>query len=249
MGTEIKEVMGTEAVQQGKPLGWGKVLLFIVAFYGISALLGIVVGIVLAMVDAINGTNLAQGFMEQLHYLMLLDAVAFLITVLIFKSVRQFLKGVFSFSPLKKGKTYLYLVAGFVLLFAAQYLIMNVLHWEDGSDQINTFGVDKVSFGWVSLTFFYLAYSIVTPIKEEVLFRGVLHGFLDKKFNFWAGLIVSSVIFGSLHVGHILSAALMGVVLVLLYKFTRSLIVPILFHIIWNLYAVTGLLLFVSQNA
>jgi len=130
MGTEIKEVMGTEAVQQGKPLGWGKVLLFIVAFYGISALLGIVVGIVLAMVDAINGTNLAQGFMEQLHYLMLLDAVAFLITVLIFKSVRQFLKGVFSFSPLKKGKTYLYLVAGFVLLFAAQYLIMNVLHWE-----------------------------------------------------------------------------------------------------------------------
>lgn len=53
-------------------------------------------------------------------------------------------------------------------------------------------------------------------------------------------------IFGLLHEGHAISATIMGIVFVLLYKLTRSLVVPIIFHMIWNMYAVLGLVLYVQ---
>nr|WP_295974530.1 type II CAAX endopeptidase family protein [uncultured Bacillus sp.] len=248
MEIESNQVIKTEVVQKNKPLVWWKALLFIVVYYILSMIMGIAMGVSLGIFDTLNGTNLMTAFLNQVYYTLLLDAVAFLTSILIFKHVREFLKGAFSFSPLKKGRTYLYLVAGFVLLFVLQYLIMGVLQWEDGKDQIDTFNMDTISFNWLSLTLVYLSFAVITPIKEELLFRGVLYGLLDQKINFWVGLIVSSLIFGFLHVGHILSAALMGGVLVLLYKLTRSLIVPIIFHMIWNSYAVSGLLLFVNNS-
>ena len=249
METELNKGQETEAIQKGKPLGWGKALLFIVMFVVFSAILSIVVGTVTMILDITNGTNTTEAFLNRADYLILLDAAAFLIALLIFKSVRQFLKGGFSFAPLKKGKTYLYLVSALVVNFVLQYLILDVLKWEDGADQIDTFGLNHVSLDWLSLTILFLGFAVITPIKEEILYRGVLHGFLNKKVNFWVGLIVSSLIFGVLHVGHALSATLMGMVFVLLYKRTRTLIVPILFHIIWNFYAVSGLVYLVSKSA
>lgn len=247
MENELNKDPGTEAIQKDKSLGWGKALLFIVMFIVFSAILGIVAGTVTTMLDIANGTNMTEAFLNRADYLILLDAAAFLIAFLIFKSVRQFLKGSFSFAPLKKGKTYLYLVGALVVNFILQYLVLDVLKWEDGTDQINTFGLNHVSLDWLSLTILFLGFAVITPIKEEILYRGVLYGFLNKKVNFWVGLIVSSLIFGVLHVGHALSATLMGIVFVLLYKQTRTLIVPILFHIIWNFYAVSGLVYLVSQ--
>ena len=70
--------------------------------------------------------------------------------------------------------------------------------------------------------------------------------FLSEKWGFWLGLILSSVIFGLLHPGYAISASIMGAVFVGLYRLTRSLIVPILLHIVWNAFAVVGLIMYVS---
>ncbi|ADU28979.1 CPBP family intramembrane glutamic endopeptidase [Evansella cellulosilytica] len=226
------------------PLGWGKYILFFLTFFGFTIVLGIIVGIIFAIIDYANGSNLLE---EGITYYLLLEGIAIVLAILIFKSVRNFLKGAFSFKPLKQGKTYLFLLAAFVINFVAQFLIMNVFQLEDGTGQVDTFALGDISFHWLNIFFLYLGFTIVTPIKEEILYRGLLHGFLARRYHFLIGLVVSSVIFGLLHTGHVFSATISGVIMVLLYRFSQSLIIPILFHILWNMYAVTGLLLYVNN--
>src|SRR5699024_6734727 len=164
------------------------------------------------------------------------------IALLVFKRVRLFLKSEFSIKPLKQGKTYLYLILAIVVNYISQFLILNVFKWEDGTSQVDTFGLEGLSDHWFNILLFYIAFTVLTPIKEEIMFRGLAHKFLDVKYQFWIGLIVSSVIFGALHPGHFLSATIMGMIFVTVYRLTNSLLVPIILHIVWNFYAITGML-------
>ncbi|WP_241964552.1 CPBP family intramembrane glutamic endopeptidase [Paraliobacillus zengyii] len=231
--------------QNNYQFGWKEIVLFFLTYLGASFVLGIVIAIPIVIIDTVNNSNLLDQVLSG-HWLLYLDAASFVIALLIFKSARIFLKGKFSFSPLKQGKTYLYLVAALIVVYGSQYLFIDVLHLEDATDQIDTFGLNNISFQWWNTVLLYLAFTVITPIKEEIIYRGFLHGFLDKKFHFIVGVIVSSLVFGLLHTGHVLSATIMGLAFVLLYKLTKSLVVPILFHILWNSYAVTGLLLIMN---
>ncbi|WP_163579528.1 CPBP family intramembrane glutamic endopeptidase [Gracilibacillus saliphilus] len=222
-------------------LGWGGVIGFFLSYLGFVLVLGFIFGVIAVILDrGIEGyyTNL---LMES-HYTLIIDALGIVIAFILFKKVRSFLKSSFSLKPLKRGKTYLYLVLAFVINYVVQFLILNVLKWEKGGSQIDTFGLEGLSDHWFNLLLFYLAFTIITPIKEELMFRGIIHQFLDVKYHFVIGLIGSSLLFGILHPGHILSATIMGMIFVILYRLTHSLMVPIILHIIWNLYAISGML-------
>lgn len=80
-----------------------------------------------------------------------------------------------------------------------------------------------------------LSVAIITPIKEEILYRGILYRFFEKKYSFLVGIIISSFIFGILHGGFPVTAMIMGIVFAMLYKKTQSIIPSIILHIIWNL--------------
>ncbi|MEH7537842.1 YaaC family protein, partial [Bacillus toyonensis] len=82
---------------------------------------------------------------------------------------------------------------------------------------------------------YVLSVAIITPVKEEILFRGILYRFLEKKYNFLVGIIISSFIFGILHGGLLITATIMGIVFAMLYKKTQSIIPSIILHIVWNL--------------
>ncbi|SHM89580.1 CPBP family intramembrane glutamic endopeptidase [Gracilibacillus kekensis] len=222
-------------------MGWGGVIGFFASYLFIIIVTGILIGILVVILDRGTEGYYTNLFMQS-HYMLILDAIGFVFALLLFKRVRQFLKTAFSFAPLKKGSTYLFLLAAFIINYISQFLILNVLKWEDGTSQVDTFGLEGVSDHWFNILLLYVAFTVITPIKEEIMFRGLVHKFLDVKYHFWIGLIVSSVIFGALHPGHFLSAAIMGAIFVLLYRLTKSLVVPIFLHIIWNMYAVTGML-------
>ncbi|MBM7604822.1 membrane protease YdiL (CAAX protease family) [Metabacillus crassostreae] len=126
---------------------------------------------------------------------------------------------------------------------------MKLLRIEDGVDQIKTFSLSDLSFNWLSVSLLYLVFTILTPIKEEIIFRGILFSFLKDRYNFWIGFVVSSVIFGLLHNGHTISITIIGAIFLLLYKLTKSLVVPILLHIIWNAIAISNLLLAINSQS
>lgn len=82
-----------------------------------------------------------------------------------------------------------------------------------------------------------LTITILGPIIEEFVFRGVfLHRFI-KKTSMWGGILISSILFGILH-ADMIGAFLFGVIACLLYLRTGNLLIPILMHILNNTLAV-----------
>lgn len=205
-------------------LKWGEFLLFIFLYF---------VAFFLVEIFSVIYDVLVNGGPVIYKYL-LIEAFILLIMLGLFKNVAKFIVPTFNFSVLKKFKTYGYLILGFLLFFAVQYIMINILKVDDSSNQAEYTGLTNIKNTW-ELIPFYLGLAIITPIKEEIIFRGLIHRFFETKYNFWLGLIISSVIFGSLHSGYQISAGIMGAVFVLLYKKTNSLVAPILLHMAWNL--------------
>lgn len=240
-----------DAVEKRKhELGWGKFILFFLTYIGFQTVLSIIGFTVYIFVKSpiITLDNLDQVIMEFASnpWMLYLDFFGFLLTILIFKSSREFLKGAFSFAPMKKVSTYLYLIGAFIFMYVSQYLILDVFKLETATDTVDTFGFSRMTFDWLTISILMMGMAIITPIKEEILFRGVLHGFIDKKWNFWLGLLISSAIFGVLHLGYPISAGIMGIAFVVLYKLTRSLVTPIILHMVWNAFAVVTMIMYVN---
>lgn len=89
---------------------------------------------------------------------------------------------------------------------------------------------------------------VFAPLAEEFIFRGVLLQRWAVRWNLPIGIIMSSVLFGILHVNNPLGLTMFGVIMALLYIRTRSLWVPIIAHAINNIVAITPELLFPSTE-
>lgn len=83
--------------------------------------------------------------------------------------------------------------------------------------------------------------AIVAPVVEEIIFRGIMIERLGTKYSYKHAVIISSVIFGILHVSPV-GAFIFGVVLSLVYLKTGSLMIPVLIHIANN--AIATLMMF-----
>ena len=85
----------------------------------------------------------------------------------------------------------------------------------------------------------YVAVGILTPLAEEVVFRGAilrtLLGIMSKK-NHWVAIMISAAIFGAVHgnQAQFINALLMGLVLGWMYYRTGSLVPGILLHWVNN---------------
>lgn len=97
---------------------------------------------------------------------------------------------------------------------------------------------------WLEL----LGSALVTPVLEELLHRGVVYSRLRRMMGMWGSVLVSALVFASLHfnVVQFTYAFLIGIVLAIIMEKTKHIYAPILFHIIANFIAVlrteTGIL-------
>jgi hypothetical protein len=76
-----------------------------------------------------------------------------------------------------------------------------------------------------------LAVAVVAPTAEELLFRGLLQGSLERRLGNWAGLVVAGLAFGVLH-GRLrfLPVSLLGILIGYMTMRTNSVISGILAH-------------------
>lgn len=79
---------------------------------------------------------------------------------------------------------------------------------------------------------------IVSPISEELIFRGVFLNRLRLFVPTVFAVLISSLLFGSLHsFGGMISAVVFGICMAILYLKTENICVPILAHFLNNLFA------------
>lgn len=89
--------------------------------------------------------------------------------------------------------------------------------------------------GWM----FFISVCIFTPILEEVLYRGVFLEYLLQHTTPGKAILYSAFFFGLTHVYNldaVWEAALAGLVLGYVYYRFRSLLIPMLLHLIHNMY-------------
>lgn len=79
---------------------------------------------------------------------------------------------------------------------------------------------------------------ILIPMFEEILFRGLIFNELRKNMNIYVAIIIQAIIFAVFH-GNMLQGMytfILGVILSLLYMWTKSLWANVLCHIVYNLF-------------
>ena len=89
----------------------------------------------------------------------------------------------------------------------------------------------------VRLLLFFLVGGILSPITEELFFRGFLYGFLRRWGTLWA-VVSSSLVFALVHVAFaesFLVPVAGGLVLAVCYEVEKNLMAPITLHMVGNL--------------
>lgn len=90
---------------------------------------------------------------------------------------------------------------------------------------------------WDSILYI-VTISFIVPVAEEMIFRGVVFGYLRKGFGPVASVLLCAVGFGimhgiSVHIGYALAC---GIIIASCYYLTDSLVAPVLLHMIFNVF-------------
>lgn len=134
------------------------------------------------------------------------------------------------------------------LTMPALVLLIAILlggHWE-----INTFNSTDRNATITGAIFFY---GLATGIVEEPIFRGIIMGCLEKRFNIQIAVIVPSVLFGLLHIiGNdlnfisiiqlLIAGSIVGVLFSLIAYGSNSIWNSAIVHGIWNIVIIGGIL-------
>ncbi|PKR76525.1 CPBP family intramembrane metalloprotease [Halalkalibacillus sediminis] len=128
---------------------------------------------------------------------------------------------------------------GVVLAYLTN-IVVNLINIEiiglEGGSENTEMIMNKIEENWL----FLLLPILFAPIFEEIIFRKIIFGQLNKKMNFFFAALISSLAFAALHLDFefILSYFAMGVVFAYLYVKTNRIIVPIFAHMAMNTIAV-----------
>lgn len=97
-----------------------------------------------------------------------------------------------------------------------------------------------VSKSGIALFIYSITVVILAPIWEELFFRGILLRRFGLRFTTPVAIVLSSMIFGLAHIGgnSMINAFLLGCFLSFAYLKTKSIVVPIVLHVISNFLSV-----------
>lgn len=82
-----------------------------------------------------------------------------------------------------------------------------------------------------------LLFGVVSPLAEEIVFRGVIFNRLKKYFPVWIAILTSAVLFGGYH-GNLVQGIygfLLGIVIAWLYEVAGKFRIPVMFHAFANI--------------
>jgi membrane protease YdiL (CAAX protease family) len=131
-------------------------------------------------------------------------------------------------------------VAYFALSFVLVFIVTTLLPGFDATQPQDT-GFSGLTENY-QFVLAFLTLVIIAPIAEETLFRGYLLGKLIKSIPVWLAVLITSLVFGLIHVGLSdqpawnlgLDTFALSIILCLLRLQTKTIWAPILVHMIKN---------------
>ena len=140
----------------------------------------------------------------------------------------------------------------FFIFFILMFLWVNITTLIFPSTQ-NGSAIAKEAVNLTGISYFVtriLNGSLIAPIVEELVFRGLMMTALTKYNKYYVDVIVSSTLFSlihGLHSGWVLTDCIVyagaGLLFCMLFRYTRSVYWPIALHILWNTFLIIASLL------
>lgn len=132
---------------------------------------------------------------------------------------------------IKKENPFILLLT--IIMGASAALGCNIaLSYIDFSGLSKTYSeVSRVQYS-VSIPIGILIYGVITPIAEELVFRGIVFKRIERYFKTTIAIVVSAFIFGMYH-GNLVQGIygfLLGIGIAVCYSYFEDILVPILFH-------------------
>jgi membrane protease YdiL (CAAX protease family) len=126
-------------------------------------------------------------------------------------------------------------VSALILNFVISF-IMNLLNI--GSSRYDS--VEAIQYS-VPLWLGIILYGIVSPIAEEIVFRGVLYNRTKRFYSIPRSVIFSALLFGIFHANlpQLIYGTLMGVLIALCYERNKCFAAPVFFHMAANIVVFT----------
>lgn len=130
------------------------------------------------------------------------------------------------------------LTLGSLGIAMAWMFLLNFLgsHFEGAADLLKNYEQHSAAFENPNLLLSILGLSILVPIAEELLFRGILLGELRRLMKPWPAIFLSAFLFALFHMNLVQSIYVFaaGLALGFVYLCTESLFAPIMMHILYN---------------
>ena len=147
------------------------------------------------------------------------------------------------FRRVKPISTTLIVIAGITICQALVVGYVQVVNWLDidplvPGDPFESWDIDPISF-----TIIAVSAVVVAPLFEEIFFRGFMYQAFRKTMSLWPAAILTSLIFGIAHIDPaiIIPIALVGMILLGIYRWTGNLWSSIITHAGYNAIAVIAL--------
>ena len=208
-------------------------------YYGVYYLLNIAVTVALILVMAVIKPNAdAEATLNSvvIPLTLLCNALFLLGTAMFYNRKRSYM----SFAdrvqvrPFNSRLLPFIVCLGITGMFTVN-IILNLIPFPESWQEMLSENSDMISSS--SLFMQVVCVGLISPIAEEVIFRGLMLTTLKKAMNPWVAIVLSSIVFGVVHgnpIG-IIYATGMGILMGWLYHRTGSIVACSLFHMVYNL--------------
>ena len=133
----------------------------------------------------------------------------------------------------KKDFGILFILGGCAAL--AVNILFSLIGFTGSSDAYEQVAKEQFAFPlWAGI----ILYGIVSPLAEEIVFRGIVYNRMHRQYGKWIAIIGSALLFGVYH-GNVVQALygfMIGVLIEVLYEKYGSFAVPVILHSAANIF-------------
>jgi len=139
-------------------------------------------------------------------------------------------------SPIRRSVLYIaawpVIVLGLVLVVAVLAVAVGVAPPSDDRAPAGTATLDLLGGAWPA----FVSMVVFAPVMEELLFRGLLFGALQRRSALWIAVVVSSLVFAVAHINpaQIVTGLVVGPYLAFMYHWLGSIYPGMVLHAMWN---------------
>lgn len=136
----------------------------------------------------------------------------------------------------ESSKNYFLIFVCTVAFVLGLNLLFELLQFTNKSDAYQAVVADQYS---ANFAIGLICYTLITPVAEELLFRGIIHNYLRRAAAIKVAIVMSSALFSLYHMNAIqgVYGFLMGLLMAYAYEYFGSFMMPVLIHMISNLLA------------